>query len=296
MPAHTWRIVAASLLVAVFAAVWKYLIRFRPGQLSEDHTFANIRDINFEALNRRLKARVDAHRTPVIVHVGPNNLNETEEVALYEQWLPFSPRVIFVEPNPPVVENLRARLLDLGLGHGRAQVVPAAMCTENTTTKSFYRFSERILQEFPLMQFYHVSEGGSVTKGKYQATWMDNFATFKNPGYSREEWARMLDYVEEIHVRCHTPMSLLREMNVHPADIDVLIIDAEGQDTSILVRFLGIPDFSPALIMSEWAVESQLQEGHRERVMHPMIQGLVQRGYAVHVTFPDIVAIAENFA
>ncbi|CAK0872180.1 unnamed protein product [Prorocentrum cordatum] len=239
-------------------------------------------ELDLRPLERRLLNKRAFGVRPTIVHVGPNNLMQPDEVARYTEWLKFFPHVLLVEPNPSVARGLLERLSAWGAARASLmEVVQAALCVGNTQSASFYRFSENVLKEFPNLDPYHISEGGSLLQDKYNTTWSENFGGFKNPGYSQEEWERMLTYVEEIKVKCFTAERLLERNAVRPSDVDILIVDAEGLDDQIVMAFFALEGFRPAFVMYEKSIVWRMKGVEKGfGALAEVVGMLVQRGYS----------------
>ncbi len=93
-------------------------------------------------------------------------------------------------------------------------------------------------------------------------------------------------WIRETRVRCTTLNHLLEERNI--SRLDLLQIDAEGYDARIL-RVLDFARWSPVIINFEHALLPQREAEH-------CWQMLAERGYLLHVSPPDTLAVLASAA
>lgn len=93
-------------------------------------------------------------------------------------------------------------------------------------------------------------------------------------------------YIEEVKVECKSPPDLLAAAGIAAAALDVLVIDAEGFDATIMLAFLKIPQMDPKLIKFE-VRHLQPRETGQSGLYGPEYQALkpvlLARGYVLLV-------------
>merc|ERR1712217_600083 len=84
---------------------------------------------------------------------------------------------------------------------------------------------------------------------------VDNIIPANHP--QRKRWQRFRDlpnvsaYIEHVSYRCFTPIKLLEHAQVDMKNIAIVIIDAEGEDASIVDSLSEIPGFKPGVLQFE---------------------------------------------
>eukprot|EP00928_Gymnodinium_smaydae_P064964 TRINITY_DN48183_c0_g1_i1.p2 TRINITY_DN48183_c0_g1~~TRINITY_DN48183_c0_g1_i1.p2 ORF type:complete len:114 (+),score=16.79 TRINITY_DN48183_c0_g1_i1:126-467(+) len=112
----------------------------------------------------------------------------------------------------------------------------------------------------------------------------------------------MISYIAPMRVRCVRPSTLLRESNLTHADVDYLVVDAEGYDVEIVLSFLNSTSFLPAYIQFEWSLRSHFSDDHGtyicdrfiEQRLEPLISALARRGYDVMQWTENIQAFHKH--
>ncbi len=97
-----------------------------------------------------------------------------------------------------------------------------------------------------------------------------------------EETARAT--MVEMRIRCLTPQSLLSEVGAVAEDVDALFLDTEGYDARLMMLFLAMNSFRPAVIEIEWFPSDPDMVLQVVRMLH-------SRSYAIFMFFDNIVAL-----
>lgn len=224
-----------------------------------------------------------ARDNPVVIHIGPSTL--WGEKSWYSDLVKRGPfRVIFVEPNPVALSSLQEKVNSLGAKEGSIQILNAAVCPNTTGNVSFWRPSKKLFEDYFILRMleWMVEEWVSLSRKQLMLT-INHAHLFAN--ISEDLWPL---YSEEIPVRCVTPRSLLEELNVDPADVRLLLVDAEGYDADIVEKFFEIKGLIPEYLQFEW-----LQPGKYEQLLK-VIETLAARRYSLHRIGQDIQAILAD--
>lgn len=152
-------------------------------------------------------------------------------------------RALLLEPHPGVFGMLHENVRQHFGESTRIRLMNVAVAAEECSgSMPFYVVSPRFAAEHPRRAAHWA---------KYQLSSLDREHVLNHcefVGLSREAFA---EYVDEIQVRCLTPVDLLREAHLLPEDVDVLQVDAEGHDDKIVEAFFALPGFRPELVIFE---------------------------------------------
>lgn len=262
-------------------------------------------DAIHELFSRRFVSRRGHGGAPFVLHIGPADL-EPEELALYKHILPKmdaeKERVVFVEPHPGQQVRLREKIRDNlePLGRARIEVLPAAVCGSAADNVVFYRISDKFYERFRGDHWYFTRYWSSLEKRnlikELQFYNLNGKAwLFKAIGVfpqafpaSDEDWN---EYIEEVPVRCHTPSTLLKALDIDASAIDVLLMDTEGYDTQLMNLFVDMKGFNPVTIQFEWHLHDN--EPARLAALVELVLALHTRGYDIHRHNHDVVAMRQ---
>ena len=173
---------------------------------------------------------------------------------------------VLVEANPPVHAALRDGLRRFASAQ-RHTTANVAVCTTRSGTVPFYTvMQERLLRAFPRAPKWARSELSS----------MDSRSVLSGVGLvvGRENAS---SYVGALHVPCLTPGDLLRNVSISPSALDVLVVDAEGSDVSIVQAFIDAAT-RPRLIL----FEIDTARYHARAETKSLLAQLVRSGYRVY--------------
>jgi len=231
------------------------------------------------ALNKRCLARRDASGSPRpagLIQIGPNVLGAPEIMThMAMSGACFNDaKLVLVEPQEPIMKDLTASAMAVGLGPERTKVINAAMCSTSGNNLTLYKFKDGSTNIHWLNDAITkwATLGG---KDVLINTWKRNFQQMGiRDTKSSAELAKLIVGVD---VPCHTPASLLRLTGMQASEVDFLFVDAEGYDAEILTLFDELPDFAPAAIIFEWAFH------HASRGKLPLVVEVAnfwsERGY-----------------
>jgi len=247
------------------------------------------------ALHRRYLRRLrEGGQTPQMgfVFVGPNTLGDTEVLQLraFDAACGSASRLVLVEPQEPIIQELSIRASAIGMGTQRTAVINAAMCPSAGGSLSLWKFRDGTAPSGWMMEG---ARQWSTLGGKdvLLNTWRRNTMFYGWPLELRHE-DDLEDWVEEVPVKCHTASTLLQEVGMQVGSVDYLMIDAEGYDAEILGSFMDLPGFSPAVIIFEWAFH------HASRGKLHMLPDITnnwsQRGYAVYKDLDNLVVFRTD--
>eukprot|EP00747_Dinoflagellata_sp_TGD_P221381 gnl/TRDRNA2_/TRDRNA2_93221_c0_seq1.p1 gnl/TRDRNA2_/TRDRNA2_93221_c0~~gnl/TRDRNA2_/TRDRNA2_93221_c0_seq1.p1 ORF type:complete len:355 (+),score=43.53 gnl/TRDRNA2_/TRDRNA2_93221_c0_seq1:57-1121(+) len=241
--------------------------------------------------------------TLTILHIGPSELYE-HEISVYQmvsQIKPSAHRFILVDPNEYALNETVQHFQNASIDMTNVKVVNAAICDEEKSDMAFYGFFDELFKHFPdaLRHKFYLSHLGSLSKDSIlglfdpEGNWQENFTSWSTAvlgkSISLEEFQN--NHIEEKRVQCHTPTSLLRATGTDPADVQVLVVDAEGYDLEILGHFLRIADFSPNLIQFEWGFHVSADAAASGNSEHAeLISRLAEHGYDAYRAGHDILA------
>merc|ERR1712224_1035529 len=100
--------------------------------------------------------------------------------------------------------------------------------------------------------------------------------------------------MQQKKVRCMTAASLLKKADIVAKDIDVVILDAEGSDLTILGSLLRLQGFAPVFIRFSccfgWEINGVSSELTRS------MTALSARGYNIYLEGEDMLAVHESVA
>ena len=179
---------------------------------------------------------------PMLRTAGRSDVGCTDLGATVAADLLRSPNVrgLLVEASPSNFKQLQQNLLSSGLGK-RHSAVNAAVCTASKEM-TFYSVADDFADKYPDAPFYAQSEINSFNHQRVLSVLGFLMGTDRS---------RAGSFVIETPVSCYHPRKLLRSSDLKPASIDVLIVDAEGMDTEIVLAFLSVPTFRPRAIVTE---------------------------------------------
>mmetsp|Transcript_69415 Transcript_69415/g.192057 ORF Transcript_69415/g.192057 Transcript_69415/m.192057 type:complete len:364 (-) Transcript_69415:187-1278(-) len=160
------------------------------------------------------------------------------------QHLLVEPRIqaILIEPNPEVFKMLDRNVRRCFGQSERIQLMNVAISPDISGKLPFYVVARRLAQEHPRKAPHWA---------KYQISSLDRDHVLKHAehvGFSHEEFE---NYVDEIIIPSLCPAELFARAVVEPSAVDVLVVDAEGLDGEILISFLNVTAFAPAVIIFE---------------------------------------------
>lgn len=191
-----------------------------------------------EAAERLLQVASHHNRTVSVLQVGAcdgewADTNDPVQPLLSDPGV----KALLLEPVPPHFEELRRRVMALPYAEGRLLPVNAALCPSGgAKSLPFYAVSPRYAVDHPEAPHWAKREIGSLLR-------------------SHLEKHRIPDeYIEEIPVPCRTPAETFQEAGApvkQPANLDVLLVDAEGMDAEVVKGFLELPGFRPSMIVFE---------------------------------------------
>mmetsp|Transcript_84984 Transcript_84984/g.264006 ORF Transcript_84984/g.264006 Transcript_84984/m.264006 type:complete len:312 (+) Transcript_84984:118-1053(+) len=230
-----------------------------------------------------VRARVGQGRPATILTIGANDL--AMDFAEYKYMIeePSLWRMVFVEPIPWLLQPLRERLREWGVNDSQVSLVNAAVC--NTTgSLELFMVPIQAVEELGLTVLHReISHLSSLDR----AAILDGIrSSGVVPAALKPELARR---VEGTRVRCLGPADLLAEARLPPEELDVLYVDAEGQDVELLRQFLAIGNFRPSLLKFEWVLM-----GDRWDELMRMVQLLASRGYNIHQDGLDLMGVATT--
>jgi len=179
---------------------------------------------------------------PMLRTAGRSDVGCTDLGATVAADLLRSPNVrgLLVEASPRNFKQLQQNLLSSGLCK-RHSAVNAAVCTASKEM-TFYSVADDFADKYPDAPFYAQSEINSFNHQRVLSVLGFLMGTDRSQAGS---------FVIETPVSCYHPRKLLRSSELKPASTDVLIVDAEGMDTEIVLAFLSVPTFRPRAIVTE---------------------------------------------
>eukprot|EP00416_Gambierdiscus_australes_P002920 CAMPEP_0171133262 /NCGR_PEP_ID=MMETSP0766_2-20121228/125964_1 /TAXON_ID=439317 /ORGANISM="Gambierdiscus australes, Strain CAWD 149" /LENGTH=278 /DNA_ID=CAMNT_0011596633 /DNA_START=203 /DNA_END=1040 /DNA_ORIENTATION=+ len=250
-------------------------------------------DADAFAIGERARSR----KMPLVLHVGPSLLIDSELV-FYESMRTAGPfRAVFVEPNPAVLERLERRIRTAGGEESTVDILAMAMCRADDESVPFFRFSPGFRTDFPhaesvmdMLQEWGTLEGAqhllqdvSVKTSFHWQRWQ---------GIGEPRWD---DYVQEIRTACVTPARLLDTLAASPRDVDLAIVDAEGVDAEVVDMLTALDGFRPAVLQFEWGHVNNNSTGRQanrvERTLR-VLRRLARWNYTLFRMGVDIVALA----
>jgi len=225
--------------------------------------------------------------------------------------LQYGSKLVFVEPDTRFHLNLQQRLKNMDVKYSahlprhtepKMEIVNGALCLQDADNVSFYTFSSKLRETFTQLE--------SNFSGLSSLSWntlVNNhrrhfFSSDYNPGYTKPEWESMLEFVEEVHVRCFSPQSLLWHIGVEPHHVLGVIIDAKGYNVELTKRFFAA-GVAPHILQFEWDAPANIRnftgtkrdraniENFVEHNVSSMVQYLGKQGYEVKVHDQDMLAI-----
>mmetsp|Transcript_4308 Transcript_4308/g.13451 ORF Transcript_4308/g.13451 Transcript_4308/m.13451 type:complete len:330 (-) Transcript_4308:56-1045(-) len=239
-----------------------------------------------EASLRRFRARAAMGMEPVIVHIGPSTLER--EVGLYRKLCGAVRglcRIFLVEPVMSVHSELQANTRSIGARNGSITVVHAAVCLESASNYSIYTVSDDLVRRIPGARRAYEWSSADQASLVYWATTSAPFLQ-EVPSLSAEEWSA---HTQRVAVRCVSLPELLGELRLSPADVDYLVVDAEGHDLGIVEAALAIDALVPVVIQFEF--ESSSADG-----VASVVRALAAQAYDVHKNVRDVFAVYHKVA
>lgn len=123
-----------------------------------------------------------------------------------------------------------------------------AVCPEASGLVPFYVVSDRFAEDHPEAPHWAKYQLSSLNRN-HILNHREVISGLCNECLESQEAFEA--YVEEIQVPCKVPGDLLYAASVRQEDVDLLEVDAEGEDAKIVSAFLSLPRFRPALIVFE---------------------------------------------
>lgn len=259
----------------------------------------------YEHLDRRLASKGRNGTQPLVLHIGPADLDD-EDMAMYNRLAaPLRDshgKVAFVEPHPFLRSKLQQKLRSLpdGLGQLSPSVLPVAICPGDREAV-LYKISDRFFRDFKetgwlyLIRYWagldrqHLLRELQIFCNQTGKVWL-----FKTLHVFPKTFPSTLDawmpYIEELPVRCLSPRSILQEVQAGPESVEILIVDAEGYDTELVNLFLAMDRFAPSTIVFEWHLHAN--DPSKLDALVKLARGLHARGYDIHRHNHDVIAIA----
>lgn len=245
-------------------------------------------------LGSRFAAASRSGRTPVSIHVGPNILLPSE-VELYGRLFGTCPlcRLAFVEPQPSVLVRLQLQVEELsgfGLRSSHLEFLNAAVCVNSTASLTMYRLDVRICRDFPHRRSCPFAANRSLMRTSIDEEYVvrEVFKFGAREGLPNLTKNELRKYIKGFPVPCFTAAELLRKLKVPPSDVDFITVDAEGHDEDIVEMLLPLEGFRPAVLKFEWSY------GSRGPRLARIVNGLARRGYNVHKSQQDLVAVQAH--
>jgi len=179
-------------------------------------------------------------------------------------------RALALEPVPQIWQDLRKRLAGLPGAEHRLLALNAAVCLEAREAVPFFIVSARFASDHPEAKHWAQRELGSFQRRHLRKHHIPD------------------KYIEMIKVPCVTPPQLFRQphspIGPDPSQVDALIIDAEGLDGDLVLAFLELHTFRPALVVFE--------QKHLPRVkLEPVLSHLRRLRYVHWRERDQIVAV-----
>ena len=189
-------------------------------------------------------------------------------VAVRRLLLSEHTRAVLVEANPPIFAKLDAGLRRfLNSSSTRRAPVSAvnvmACASPASEPVSFYRVNvEKLAHDFPNAPYWARHEINSMNLHSVEygldAVWGHNGSISAKP------------YIETLPMQCESPRALLWQSEIEPGALDVLAVDAEGFDASIVEGFLNATA-RPSLILFEVHITVY------EPLLRPTLRRLLRR-------------------
>lgn len=177
-----------------------------------------------------------------------------------------STRALLVEPNPPVYDELHAKVRER-FGAKPVNAVNVAMCAEETSDHlDLFVASPRLVRDLPKTPRWARNELSSTIRTSI----LGGLKMLLGPKRSSDA----ASYIDSVRVPCRTPQTLLHAAQLMPADVDVLVVDAEGSDAAIVHAFL-LAGCRPSLIFFEAHIAMNLRRDDLSR----LVQLLRSLGY-----------------
>lgn len=221
-----------------------------------------------------LRAATEGNSSLAIVQVGAcDGAWEQSNDPVQELLNDTRVRAIAMEPVPYLWAELEKRLATLPEAAGRLLAVNAALCLEAGENVPFYVVSSSFAADHPNAEHWAKRELGSFNRSHL----------LKHRVPER--------YIEQIDVPCMAPPQLFERQDSPvghvPAEVDALIVDAEGLDDQLVKAMLKLEDFRPALVIFE--------RKHIPRARRDEIQGLLrQLRYEPFNDNDQLVAVLEQ--
>ena len=177
-------------------------------------------------------------------------------------------RTVLVEPQPNVFAQLKASVV-LGSAADH-RVINAAVCpaSRGGANVTFYSISPEVNPLDGTLRG-HVAGGKRRKSG---ASYTSQIASMSlDHVLKHKRWIPNLeDYIVEIQVPCLSVSELLQTAQVHPSDVLVLSVDAEGYDDTILLS-VDFETMRPFLIVFEFMHLAIRQQENATKMTNPEI-------------------------
>jgi len=249
------------------------------------------RDSVLRAILDRCRRLHDVGVTPVLIHVGANNMKKERDAyrfLLSQITVPY--RLVLVEPNMNLLPVLRQEAGSLDAKAAQAPtVVNAAICPESGDQMTLYVPSpERILADFLVPRllakigFINPEVLSEVASLDYERTVSSLKAFHRVPHVKKE-------YIDELPVRCATPSDLVADVGASAEHVAFMAVDTEGFDAQLLAMFFELPGFEPSVVQFEWAGHHG-NETAKVGALADIVRALHARGYELRKEHENMVA------
>lgn len=232
-----------------------------------------------QSVGEQMKGMVEAGRRPLILHIGASgldNLAEWADMHLYKEVVARLPlrtdeyRLALVEPQAVQAAELADRAKSLGFNRRARHIVSAAVaawCPERGLLT--YGFSEAVARDFGARWRMYRTWIRATRAGLLEAACGGFLAArLSDPGLAGDQRSfgelcrggNASAYVVEARQTCLTPRQLLDTLGADAGDLAMLVVDAEGEDASIVKELLKMESFRPRLVMFEakWAEDLEV--------------------------------------